>query len=96
MKIPCVYIMTNKPNGTLYIGVTCNLVARVWQHKNKVIDGFTEKYDLNMLVYYELHSSIREAIYAEKKMKKWLRAWKINKINEQNPNWLDLYDSILD
>ncbi|MEW6996601.1 GIY-YIG nuclease family protein [Colwelliaceae bacterium BS250] len=95
MKLPCVYIMSNKRNGTLYIGVTSNLQNRVAQHKAKLMKGFTEKYDLNVLVYYEVHSSMEEAINKEKQMKKWLRQWKINTIEQQNPMWLDLYNNIL-
>ncbi|WOH39012.1 GIY-YIG nuclease family protein [Thalassotalea fonticola] len=96
MKQPCVYIVTNHKNGTLYIGVTSNLPQRIAQHKQKVVDGFTQKYDLNKLVYFEQHSSMECAIYKEKKMKKWNRQWKINKIIENNPEWLDLYSNIID
>ncbi|WNC71220.1 GIY-YIG nuclease family protein [Thalassotalea psychrophila] len=95
MKHPCVYIMSNYKNGTLYIGVTSNLPRRIAQHKQKVVDGFTKKYDLNKLVYFEQHSTMENAIYKEKQMKKWNRQWKINKIIEQNPEWLDLHQNIV-
>jgi len=90
-----VYIMANKPNGTLYVGVTSSLVQRVWQHKNKVIEGFTSKYGINRLVYYEVHIAVEPAIVREKQIKKWRRAWKIELIEKQNPNWRDLYRDII-
>jgi putative endonuclease len=93
-KQPCVYIMANKKNGTLYIGVTSNLVQRVWQHRNKQTDGFTQKYNLTSLVYFEQHSSMDSAITREKQMKKWNREWKINLIEKDNRDWLDLWDTI--
>jgi len=94
MKVPTVYIMTNKPYGTLYIGVTSDLIQRVWQHKNKVIKGFTNKYNLNKLIWYEVHETMESAIKKEKLMKYWYREWKINVIEEMNKEWVDLYDSI--
>ena len=93
---PSVYILSNMTNGTLYIGVTSNLTQRIWQHKNKVSQGFSNKYDLDRLVYYEIHTDIKDAILREKQVKKWRRQWKLNLINEQNPNWIDLWESILD
>ncbi|MCL5410430.1 MAG: GIY-YIG nuclease family protein [Patescibacteria group bacterium] len=90
-----VYITANKRNGTLYVGVTSDLIKRVWQHKNKLIDGFTNKYDVNLLVYYEEHDDIKEAIQREKRIKKWERAWKLRIIEEMNPNWDDLYNNII-
>ena len=87
--------MTNNKRGTLYVGVTSNLVQRVYQHKQKCIDGFTTRYNLNMLVYYELHNEIYEAISREKQIKKWNRSWKIELIENHNPEWNDLYDLIL-
>ena len=90
-KLPCVYILTNKPLGTLYIGVTSNLPQRVWQHKNKVTKGFTEKYSLNKLVWYEVHEEMMSAIEREKTLKAWKREWKIRIIEEMNPLWRDLY-----
>ena len=89
------YIMANKPNGTLYIGSTNNLVRRVYEHKNDLIDGFTKRYGVHRLVYYEETSDYDSARLREKQMKKWNRQWKINRIIEMNPDWEDLYDSIL-
>ena len=90
-KLPCVYIVTNKKNGTLYIGVTTQLSQRIWQHKEKVVDGFSKRYELNLLVYYEMHGSIESAIVREKQLKNWNRQWKLKLIYEFNPEWLDLY-----
>jgi len=90
-KLPCVYIITNKKNGTLYIGVTTFLAKRVWEHKEKVLDGFSGKYKLNLLVYYELHETIEAAILREKQLKKWNRQWKLRLIHDFNPEWRDLY-----
>lgn len=87
-------MMTNQQMGTLYVGVTSNLVKRAWEHKNKVADGFTKKYDLNRLVYFEEFGDIRDAIQREKQLKKYLRSWKIHLIEAVNPNWEDLYDKI--
>ncbi|MBL7480753.1 GIY-YIG nuclease family protein [Legionella bononiensis] len=89
-----VYIVTNKKNGTLYIGITSNLIKRVWEHKNKATEGFTNKHGCTRLVYYEQHSDILEAIKREKRLKKYLRAWKINLIESINPKWDDLYVDI--
>jgi putative endonuclease len=89
-----VYIMTNKKNGTLYIGVTSNLIKRLWDHKNKTTKGFTSKYNLTRLVYYEIHESIENAIKREKRLKLWLRQWKISLIEKENPKWEDLYDTL--
>jgi putative endonuclease len=90
-KLPCVYILTNKPLGTLYIGVTSNLPQRIWQHKTKITKGFTEKYNLNKIVWYEAHGDIVSAIQREKALKAWKRDWKIRIIEEMNPLWRDLY-----
>ncbi|MED7819519.1 MULTISPECIES: GIY-YIG nuclease family protein [unclassified Francisella] len=90
-----VYILASKCNGTLYIGVTSNLVKRVYEHKQGYADGFTKKYDIKKLVYYEQFDNITDAIYREKRLKTWQRKWKLDLINEFNPKWLDLYDSIL-
>ncbi|TYK64930.1 GIY-YIG nuclease family protein [Colwellia echini] len=95
MKKPCVYILSSKKNGTLYIGVTSNLQKRIWQHKNKVVSGFTEDYRINTLVYFEQFDDMENAISREKVLKKWNRAWKVRLIEKNNPNWLDLYDGIL-
>ena len=89
-----VYLITNKRNGTLYLGVTSNLQQRVWKHKNKTLEGFSHKYDLNILVWYEVHDEITQAIKREKAMKKWDRAWKIKRIENMNPKWEDLYDKL--
>jgi len=93
-KLSYVYIMSNKINGTLYIGVTSDLIKRVWQHKSGFVSGFTKKYGLKQLVYYEQHHDITEAIHREKQLKKWSRALKLNLINQNNPKWEDLYDEI--
>jgi len=92
---PAVYIMSNKKEGTLYIGVTSNLVKRVYEHKNSFVEGFTSKYYLKKLVYFELHETMEEAIKREKQLKKWNRQWKIELIEDKNSNWNDLYSSIL-
>ena len=91
-----VYIMASKRNGTLYICVTVNLIKRVYEHKQGFIDGFTKKYDVKTLVCYEQCENIIDAIYREKRLKTWQRQWKVDLINKFNPNWLDLYESILD
>lgn len=89
-----VYMMASKKNGTIYVGVTSDLKKRVWQHKNNVVEGFTEKYDVHNLVWYEHHENAESAITKEKRMKDWHREWKIKRIVEMNPNWKDLYDDI--
>lgn len=94
-KEPAVYLLANKKNGTLYIGVTSDLRKRIYQHKNGVFQGFSSKYETHMLVYYELHESMDAAITREKQIKKWNREWKINLIASQNPEWDDLYSTIL-
>ena len=90
-----VYILTSKRNGTLYIGVTSNLPQRIYQHKNQQVDGFSEKYNVKQLVYFEQHDNAEGAITREKQLKKWNRAWKLKLIEENNPEWQDLYDLIL-
>ena len=95
MKQMYIYIMTNKNNSSLYIGVTNNLVRRVWEHKHKLIKGFTCRYNLTKLVYYEILQGEREAIQREKNLKHYLREWKDNLINQFNPEWKDLYDTIV-
>ncbi|OGT37354.1 MAG: excinuclease ABC subunit C [Gammaproteobacteria bacterium RIFCSPHIGHO2_12_FULL_38_14] len=80
-----VYIMSNKKYGTLYTGITNNLIRRIYEHKESLIDGFTKKYKIHQLVYYEIHEDIHEAILREKQIKKWNRAWKINLIEQNNP-----------
>ena len=91
----CVYIMANGRNGTLYIGVTSDLPKRVWEHKNDAAKGFTQKYKIHTLVYYEQTENINSAIEREKQMKKWNRKWKLRIIEEFNPEWRDLYEDIL-
>lgn len=91
MKIGYVYILASKKNGTLYVGVTSNLVKRIYEHKTNVIEGFTQKYNVKNLVYYETTESITGAIEREKQLKKWNRMWKIRIIEEFNPTWRDLY-----
>jgi len=90
-KNPAVYILTNKQNKVLYIGVTGDLKKRVWEHKEKLIKGFTNKYNTNKLVYFEIHKNMKQAIKKEKKIKKWNRKWKIEMIERDNPKWKDLY-----
>jgi putative endonuclease len=94
MKQPCVYILANKPRGTLYIGVTSDLIARIWQHKNDLEKGFSGKYQTHFLVYYDMHATMLEAITREKQLKKWNRDWKIKLIEGVNENWDDLYGQI--
>jgi len=94
LKQPAVYILASKRNGTLYIGVTIDLIKRVWEHKNGFVDGFTKRHNVHLLVYYELHTTMQAAIAREKKLKKWNRAWKINLIEASNPAWCDLYQDI--
>jgi len=94
-KLPCVYILASKRNGTLYTGVTSDLVKRVYEHKNGLADGFTKKYKVHHLVYFELHEDMYAAISREKQIKKWNRAWKLDLIEKSNPEWKDLYESIV-
>ena len=89
-------MLASQPNGTLYTGVTNDLVRRVWEHRNDTIDGFTKQYGVHRLVYYELHTSMIEAIRREKQIKKWRRAWKIELIEKENPEWRDLWPSIVE
>lgn len=90
-----VYILASKRNGTLYVGMTNDLISRVYQHKNNLADGFTKKYNIHMLVYYEITNDVLTAITREKQIKKWKRLWKINLIESINQNWEDLYEKIL-
>jgi putative endonuclease len=90
-----VYIMTNRPDGVLYVGVTSDLPKRVWEHREGVVEGFTKTYRLKRLVYAERHEEILSAIQREKNIKHWPRAWKITLIEAQNPEWKDLYDQLL-
>lgn len=93
-KIFVVYIMANIKYGTLYIGVTSYLVKRMWEHRNHVVPGFTDKYNIDKLVYYEVHESAESAIRREKRLKAWSRQWKLELIDAFNPEWKDLYESI--
>ncbi|MBO1926362.1 GIY-YIG nuclease family protein [Thiomicrorhabdus sp. 6S2-11] len=95
MKVPTVYILTNQTNSVLYIGVTSNLVQRVYQHKNNLVEGFTKKYKVHKLVYFEQFEDMYAAIAREKALKKWNRGWKDRLINEMNPNWRDLWGEII-
>ena len=94
MKQPCVYLLTSKRNGTLYVGVTSNLVQRVWQHKNMVEQGFSIRYDVHTLVWHEAHDTMESAIAREKAIKGWKRDWKLALIEESNPGWRDLYEEL--
>ena len=89
-----VYILASKRNGTLYIGMTSDLINRVEEHKSKEIEGFTKEYNVDKLVYYETYYYVNDAITREKQMKKWKRQWKIKLIEEENPDWDDLYDEL--
>lgn len=89
-----VYILASKRNGTLYTGVTTDLIRRVYQHKSKEIQGFTSKYNVDQLVYYEIIDDVRNAIIREKRIKKWNRVWKLKLIEDMNPCWKDLYESL--
>jgi putative endonuclease len=95
MKQTATYILANKPNGTIYIGVTSNIISRIWQHKNHEVDGFTKKYCVTTLVYFELHERMQDAILREKQLKKWRREWKIELIENDNPDWRDLYSELI-
>jgi putative endonuclease len=95
MKSYFVYILASQRNGTLYIGVTSDLLGRAWQHKNKSTEGFTKKYGVDRLVYYEQTEDVYSAIEREKQMKKWNRAWKIRLIEKKNPKWNDLYSDLV-
>ena len=94
MKRPCVYILASRRNGTLYVGVTAEIVSRVWDHRSGAIDGFTKTYGVHLLVYVEFHETMAEAILREKQIKEWRRAWKIELIERGNPQWRDLYDDL--
>ncbi len=91
---PAVYILTSKRNGTLYTGVTSDLAKRIWEHKNDLVDGFTKRYRVYNLVWYELHADMISAIEREKNIKEWKRSWKMELIENNNPDWRDLFDDI--
>jgi len=93
-RIPCVYILASKHDGTLYIGVTSQLAQLVYQHKHDIVDGFTKKYRVHMRVWYEVDETIDSAISREKELKKWRRKWKIELIEQNSREWFDLYNSL--
>jgi putative endonuclease len=95
LKQPCAYLLASRRNGTLYVGVTSDVVKRVWEHKADLADGFTKRYGVHMLVWYELHDSMEGAIRREKAIKEWKRRWKLELIEKQNPEWRDLYYGLL-
>ena len=86
--------MASRRNGTLYIGATSNLVERIWQHKNDLVEGFTKRYGVHVLVWYEVHETMGGAVVRERALKEWKRVWKLRLIEEGNPRWEDLYDSL--
>jgi len=94
MRYSYVYLLCSERNGTLYVGVTSDLKKRVWEHKDGIYKGFTEKYNIHKLVWFEVHEDIEHAIAREKAIKKWNRKWKLRIIEEMNPKWEDLYDSL--
>jgi putative endonuclease len=94
MKFPCVYVLASRRNGTLYVGVTSDLIRRVWQHKNNLAGGFTKEYGVHMLVWHECHETMESAIKREKNIKKWNRRWKLALIEKSNPNWKDLFNDL--
>ena len=95
MKQPCVYILASQRNGTLYVGVTSDLIKRISDHKDDAVEGFTEKYGVHILVWFEQHETMESAISREKAIKEWKRAWKLELIEKMNPEWLDLYPEII-
>ena len=92
---PCVYILASERNGTLYIGVTSDLVKRIWEHKSDFVEGFTKQHQVHTLVWYEMHANMESAITREKQLKEWKRQWKIELIEKSNPYWNDLYPTIV-
>jgi putative endonuclease len=94
-KLFCVYIMASRRRGTLYIGVTSNLLKRAWEHREGVVEGFTKRYGVKKLVWYEIHDNAESAITREKRLKEWRRAWKVDLIEAKNPYWRDLFNTII-
>jgi len=94
-KQPCVYLLASRRNGTLYVGVTSDLIQRVWQHKSNLILGFTRDNAVHRLVWYEQHATMEAALHREKMLKRWNRAWKIQLIEKSNPYWRDLYQDLV-
>ncbi|MCO6442366.1 MAG: GIY-YIG nuclease family protein [Nitrococcus mobilis] len=95
MRQPCVYLLASRRNGTLYTGVTADLVQRTWEHRNHMVAGFTKKYGVDRLVWYEVHETMDSAIRREKAIKEWKRAWKIRLIEQTNSEWADLFETLL-
>jgi putative endonuclease len=95
VKQPCVYILASSRNGTLYTGVTSDIVKRIWEHKNDVVKGFTQRYGVHTLVWYELYETMESAIIREKAIKTWKRKWKLELIEKENPQWIDLYKNLI-
>ena len=93
-KLPYVYMLASRRNGTLYVGVTSDLMKRIWEHKHDTVEGFTRRYGVHTLVWYEPHESMMSAIAREKAIKEWQRAWKISLIKKKNPEWKDLYQEL--
>ncbi|TKB52038.1 GIY-YIG nuclease family protein [Ferrimonas aestuarii] len=93
-RTPCVYMLSNHRNGTLYVGVTSNLHQRIWQHNNQFVDSFSKQHNLKLLVYFEAHQEMADALLCERQLKNWRRAWKIELIEASNPYWRDLWDDI--
>jgi putative endonuclease len=93
-KQPCVYLLASGRNGTLYVGVTSDLIGRVWQHRTHAVEGFSRRYNVTRLVWYEQHSTMESAILREKRIKKWNRSWKVDLINTTNSSWRDLWPDI--
>ena len=91
---PCVYILSSERNGTLYVGVTSRLARRIWEHKSGAVPGFSKRYGIDRVVWYEVHESMESAIQREKRIKDWKRAWKVELIERNNPEWRDLYEEI--
>jgi len=94
-RVPCVYILASRRNGTLYIGVTSDLIKRVWEHKNDIVEGFTKRYGVHILVWYEVHSNMESAISREKTLKGWKRSYKLELIERMNPDWRDMYGELI-
>jgi putative endonuclease len=95
VKQPCVYLLASRKNGTLYVGVTSDLIKRISEHKSDAVEGFTKKYGVHTLVWYETHENMESAILREKAIKGWKRQWKLELIEKENPQWNDLYNSVI-
>lgn len=95
MKQPCVYLLASRCNGTLYVGITSDLLKRVWEHKEDLVDGFTKRYSVHTLVWCELHATMESAIRRERAIKEWKRQWKLALVEKEKPTWRDLYEELL-